>query len=647
MNVRNSNYGLVKLAGAVPKLKPADCTYNRTEIKKLIDDACEQNVQIVCFPELSITGYTCGELFNQHLLISAAETAVSELLDETRASDIIFITGAPVASDEKLFNCAVVCQAGKILGIVAKTHLSNYNEFYEKRWFVPSAYAPAHTSYAGMDNIPFGADILFKSKDFVFGVELCEDLWTPTPSSSFLAMAGAQIIFNLSASNELTGKHEYRKSLVSQQSARCMAGYVYVSAGAGESTSDLVFGGSALVCENGKFLAESARFSLDAQLTVSEIDIELLLSERHRVNSFSQKIDGTRYIDTVSPVINDVKLTRKIHKLPFVPHGEQLFARCEEILSIQTVGLAKRILHTSTKSLVIGVSGGLDSTLALLVCVRACDKLGLSHKTVVGVTMPGFGTSKRTYNNAMQLMQTLGVTVREIDIKAACLQHFKDIGHNPDNHDITYENTQARERTQILMDLANQTNGLVIGTGDLSELALGWCTYNGDHMSMYAVNSSVPKTLVRTLVQHAAKSFIGEQTETILNDVVNTPVSPELLPVNQETEKAIGSYQLHDFFLYYFIRFGFAPDKLLFFAQNAFGEEYSVTEIISVMEKFFRRFFVHQFKRSCMPEGPKVGSVSLSPRGDWRMPGDASPAIWMNEIDKLRKIYGIKSKDTE
>ena len=638
-DIRRSNpetYGLVRVAGAVPLLKPADCAYNKTEIKKLIVRACESNVQIVCFPELSMTGYTCGELFNQSLLINSAETAVADLLEETRASDIVFIVGAPVPSDEKLFNSAVICQSGKVLGIVAKTHLPNYNEFYEKRWFVSSRHAGERVNYAGSKDVPFGADILFRSTNYVFGVEICEDLWTPSPRSSSLATAGARIIFNLSASNELTGKHEYRKSLVIQQSARCIAGYVYVSAGAGESTSDLVFGGNTLICENGKLLAEAERFQLDSHLTVSEIDTELLLSERHKINSFSQKKEGIRYAELSSPAVKEFKLTRKIPKLPFVPRNEQVSERCEEILSIQTGGLIKRILHTSAKTLTIGVSGGLDSTLALLVCIGACDKLGLPRETVVGVTMPGFGTTERTYNNAMLLMRTFGVTIREINIEAACLQHFEDIGHNPAVHDLTYENTQARERTQILMDIANQTGGLVVGTGDMSELALGWCTYNGDHMSMYAVNSSVPKTLVRALVQHATKTFADKRAEKILTDVINTPVSPELLPNGHETENVIGPYELHDFFLYYFIRFGFAPAKLLFLATNAFEEKYSSKEIVSIMEIFFKRFFMHQFKRSCMPEGPKIGSVSLSPRGDWRMPGDASPALWLNEIEKLK-----------
>lgn len=631
-------YGFVKIAGAVPKLKPADCIYNKEEIRRLIAQAGEQGVQIVCFPELSITGYSCGELFNQSLLIDSAESAIADLLCETSESDIIFILGAPVFSGEKLFNCALVCQSGKVLGIVPKTHLPNYSEFYEKRWFVASDYASDNLVYARADSVPFGVDILFRCRNFVFGVELCEDLWATSPRSSILATAGAQLIFNLSASNELAGKHWYRKSLVMQQSARCIAGYVYVSAGLGESTSDLVFGGSTLICENGKLLSESERFSFDSQLTVSEIDVELLLAERHRINSFSQKIAEMRYIDVSLPRPDVFRLTRKFNAFPFVPDAEQLRERCDEILAIQICGLARRLLHASAKSLLVGVSGGLDSTLALLVCVGACDKLGLPRKSVIGVTMPGFGTSKRTYNNAIRLMHALGVTVREIDITAACLQHFADIGHNPEQHDITYENTQARERTQILMDVANQSDGLVIGTGDMSELALGWCTYNGDHMSMYAVNSSVPKTLVRTLVRHAANTFEDKDAmEAVLNDIIITPVSPELLPEVQETETLIGRYELHDFFLYHFIRFGFAPAKLLFLASNAFDGKYSRQEIIAMMETFFRRFFTHQFKRSCMPEGPKIGSVSLSPRGDWRMPGDASAALWIAEIKKLAR----------
>ncbi|MDR2562533.1 MAG: NAD(+) synthase [Prevotellaceae bacterium] len=635
-SLSTDTYGFVRLAGAVPRLRPADCIYNAEEIQKLIVQAGAEGVQILCFPELSITGYSCGDLFNQGFLIRSAEASVSALLDATRSMDLIFIIGVPVFANERLFNCAVVCQSGKILGIVSKKHLSNYNEFYEKRWFISSDYSAENVDYAGFKNLPFGCDLLFRCRDFVFGAELCEDLWVPSPHSASLATAGAQLIFNLSASNDLVGKHEYRRSLVVQQSARCIAGYVYVSSGLGESTSDLVFGGNTLICENGRLLSEANRFQLNSQLTINEIDIELLLSERHRVNSFSQPVCGIRYIDISCPQASGFRLTRHIAPLPFVPADDHLHENCEEILAIQTCGLARRMQHTSAQSLLIGVSGGLDSTLALLVCVGACDRLGLARSSVIGVTMPGFGTSRRTYRNAMRLMQTLGVTVREIDIKAACLQHFADIGHKPEIHNTTYENTQARERTQILMDLANQTNGLVVGTGDMSELALGWCTYNGDHISMYSVNSSVPKTLVRSLVKYIAETLNNNDAESVLCDIIDTPVSPELIPEVQETESIVGQYELHDFFMYYFIRYGFAPDKLLFLASKAFDGKYSPKEIVTTMETFFRRFFAHQFKRSCMPEGPKIGSVSLSPRGDWRMPGDANPAIWMKSIEALK-----------
>ncbi|MDR1866014.1 MAG: NAD(+) synthase [Bacteroidales bacterium] len=636
-----NNNGFVRVAAAIPSLKVADCTYNWEEIRAIIEEASDKEVQIVCFPELSLTGYTCGDLFHQQALVREAETALSRLLEATRRRDMVFIVGAPVRFSGKLFNAAMVCQSGRILGASVKTYLPEYGEFYEKRWFTPASGAFNGTATLCGQSVPFGNDLLYASGELVFGAELCEDLWTPVPPSSGMALAGAHILFNLSASNELTGKHDYLQSLILQQSARCMAGYVYASSGWGESTTDVVFSGNGIICENGIMLAKSRRFLMNRQLIVGEIDTDRLIYDRQRTSSFAPEHAGAyRTIAFTLPEVVIGSLSREINPHPFVPSRQQYHERCEEIFSIQAGGLAKRLIHTNTRKAVIGISGGLDSTLALLACVHTFDRIALPRENIIGVTMPGYGTTGRTYNNALQLMQTLGVAIRDISIKAACELHFKDIGHDPALHDVTFENVQARERTQILMDTANREGAMVIGTGDLSELALGWTTYNGDHMSMYGINSSVPKTLVRYLVRWFAETQADEPARAILTDVLNTPVSPELLPagrddaIAQKTEDIIGPYELHDFFLYYMIRFGCAPGKIFFLAQHAFREKYPDEVIRHWMRVFYRRFFSQQFKRSCMPDGPKIGSVNLSPRGDWRMPSDAEANIWLNDIEK-------------
>jgi len=556
---------------------------------------------------------------------------LNELQLLTFATTSVIIVGVPVRVQSHLFNTAVVLQGGHVLGVVPKTHLPNNNEFYEKRWFTSGALADSQTITISGEEVPFGTDILFSDGKFTFGVEICEDLWVPIPPSSQQALHGAEIIFNLSATNELIGKHQYLRQLIEQQSARCNAGYVYASAGAGESTTDVVYAGNGLIAENGKIISASDRFSFDPQLIVTDIDIDRLQAERIRntnyANDKSARIYRTIQLEDAHFTHYDLK--RIFDKHPFVPSITNRDESCHEIFSIQIGGLAKRWQHTQSDTVVIGISGGLDSTLALLVSVKTADKLGYERKRIVGVTMPGFGTTDRTYTNAINLMKSLGITLLEISIKDACLQHFKDINHNPKLHDVVYENTQARERTQILMDIANKQHGLVIGTGDLSEMALGWSTYNGDHMSMYAVNSGVPKTLVRYLVDWAAHQ-LDATSEDILRDILDTPVSPELLPADangdiaQKTEDIVGPYELHDFFLYYMVRFGFSPSKILFLAKNAYANTYPDDVIEKWLKIFIHRFFSQQFKRSCIPDGPKVGSINLSPRGDWRMPSDAT-----------------------
>lgn len=644
-----ADFGFVRVAAATPKVKVADCDFNTDEILRMIDDAEKENVSVIVFPELSITAYTCADLFHHKLLLSAVEKSVKRINQSLANKSIIAIVGMPLMVNTRIYNVAAVLSGGIIHGFVPKIYLPNYNEFYEKRWFSSARELIAETvTFAGQD-VPIGTNLIFQTRSMKFGIEICEDLWTPVPPSSILALNGAEIIFNLSASNETVSKNLYRKTLVGQQSARCVAGYVYAASGEGESTTDIVFAGSSMIAENGSILIEAERFSLENQLIVSDIDIERLQIDRISNTSFTSQKVGLDVkeadfefinIDTQAKPLKDLR--RKIYPMPFVPASDDtLNDRCNEIFSIQVAGLAKRLAHVNAKTSVIGVSGGLDSTLALLVLVKTFDKLGLSRNGIYGITMPGFGTTNRTYNNAIELMKSLGVTIKEISIKPAVLQHFKDIEHDPDVHDITYENSQARERTQILMDYANKVNGLVIGTGDLSELALGWCTYNGDHMSMYAVNTGVPKTLVRTLVKWVSDTQMDENSKKILNDVIDTPVSPELLPAGkdgnivQKTEDTVGPYVLHDFFLYYVLRFGFSPSKIYYLAQHAFEGEFSDKEILKWLRTFFWRFFSQQFKRSCMPDGPKVGSVNLSPRGDWRMPSDASAALWMKELDSL------------
>ena len=641
-------FGFVKVAAAIPAVKVADCKFNAQQTETQIMVADGKGVQIVIFPELNLTGYSCGDLFSHRILIEQAEMALMQVVNNTRQLDIVSIVGMPVVVNSTLANCAVVFQRGKILGVVPKTYLPNYKEFYEQRWFSSSL------TYDGISEVrlcgqivPFGKDLLFETSDTCFGIEICEDVWAPVPPSSELVLKGAEIIFNMSADTENISKHQYLRSLLAQQSARCLAGYVFSSCGFGESTTDVVFAGNALVYENGSLLAESERFSFSEQLVISEIDVERLRSERLVNTTFAASVraygaGNVRRIQAELVKSRDLSLTRYIDPHPFVPAGGKLLdERCEEIFSIQVAGLAKRLVHTNCKTVVVGISGGLDSTLALLVCVKTFDKLGLPRKGIVGITMPGFGTTDRTYNNALTLMSSLQVTTKEISIKDACIQHFKDIEHDMSVHDVTYENGQARERTQILMDYANKIGGLVIGTGDLSELALGWATYNGDHMSMYGVNASIPKTLVRYLVNWVAQTGVDVLSRNTLLDIIDTPISPELIPadengnIKQKTEDLVGSYELHDFFLYYFLRFGMRPAKIFYLAEIAFRGVYDSTTIKKWLTNFCRRFFNQQFKRSCLPDGPKVGSVSLSPRGDWRMPSDASSAMWLKECEDL------------
>lgn len=648
-------YGFFRVASAVPTVQVADCRRNVIEIESLIAQAEGQGVKIIVFPELCITGYTCQDLFRQQLLLDAAENAVMQLLDFTRQLDIISIVGLPIAVGDLLLNCAVVMQKGKIMGIVPKSYLPNYGEFYEKRWFA-SAHdlRPMTVHFAGFSGFVTADPQLFRTCDGVlFGVEICEDVWAPMPPSNHLAMAGADIIFNLSASDELIGKHDYLVSLLAQQSARTISGYVYSSAGFGESTQDVVYGGNALIYENGALLAEGERFATTAQMKTAQIDIERLRGERRNNTTFTAaqhllRDETIHIVDMEHTTPRDFVLDRQVDAHPFIPSSGNMERSCNEIFSIQVMGLAKRLVHTHAKTVVLGVSGGLDSTLALLVCVKTFDRLKRDRKDIIGVTMPGFGTTDRTYTNAVNLMKSLGVTIREVSIAKSVTQHFEDIGHDASVHDVTYENAQARERTQILMDLANELGGMVIGTGDLSELALGWATYNGDHMSMYGVNASIPKTLIKYLVRFVSQQ-VDEQSALTLTDIIDTPISPELIPadadgnIKQKTEDLVGPYELHDFFLYYFLRHGFSPRKIYALAQKAFGpgdgsaSVYDDATIAHWLKTFCRRFFAQQFKRSCLPDGPKVGSVSLSPRGDWRMPSDAVSTLWMEEAESLAR----------
>lgn len=637
-------YGFVKVASAVPTVKVADCRHNAWQMAEMIADAANQNVEIIIFPELSITGYTCGDLFAQSVLLEEAEKSLEWLVAETQSLPVISIVGIPHPHNGSLINAAVVFQSGKILGVVPKTFLPNYKEFYEKRWFASALQTPECVTSICGQRVPMQRDMLFATGNTTFGVEICEDLWSTIPPSSFLSLEGAEIVFNMSADNDCVGKHSYLRDLVKQQSARCIAGYVFSSCGFGESTTDVVFAGTSIICDNGSIIAEGERFAMDRRMTVGEIDVESIRNDR-RVNTTFAESRGLHSrqavtIDALPQTPSALNLTRAVNPLPFVPSGSKLDSYCEEIFAIQSTGLAQRFAHTHSETAVIGISGGLDSTLALLVAVNTFDKLHKDRKNIIGVTMPGFGTTDRTYTNALCLMKSLGVTIREISIKDSCIQHFKDICHDINVHDVTYENSQARERTQLLMDIANQRNGMVIGTGDLSELALGWATYNGDHMSMYGVNASVPKTLVKHLVAWIANRLDDETAKTTLLDIVDTPISPELIPadkngnIKQKTEDIVGPYELHDFFLYNLLRHGFSPKKIFALAQIAFDGEFDNATIKKWLTTFCRRFFNQQFKRSCLPDGPKIG-LSLSPRGDWRMPSDATSRLWLDECEKL------------
>ena len=641
--------GFIKVAAGTPKIKVADCAYNAQQIIALMKEAAAQGVKVLCLPELCITGYTCGDLFLQDTLLRGAEEALGRILEETKALDMVTAVGLPLRFQNKLYNCAAIIHTGKILGVVPKTYIPSYGEFYEERWFAPGTVDVEYSSTLCGQNIPLGSSQLFQVQTMpglVIGVEICEDLWAVSPPSCRLAALGATLILNLSASDEVVGKAEYRHALVAGQSGRLRCGYVYADAGEGESTTDLVFAGHNIIAENGAVLAEN-RFT--PGLTVSEIDVDKLIYERRRINTFprwERKEETLRHgLYSVSFPLGAsfTHLTRPISPTPFVPQDESRRAqRCQEILTIAALGLKKRLEHTGVKTCVIGLSGGLDSTLALLITARAYDILGRDRRDILAVTMPCFGTTKRTRSNAEILAERVGATLKVVDISDAVKQHFKDIGQSMENQDVTFENAQARERTQVLMDLANQNGGLVIGTGDLSELALGWCTYNGDHMSMYAVNASIPKTLVRHLVAWVAQ--MKEDTDPALagclRDILDTPVSPELLPpsegeISQVTEDIVGPYELHDFYLYYAIRWGFPPRKILRLAEYAFEGRYDRTILLKWLKNFYRRFFSQQFKRSCVPDGPKVGSVSLSPRGDWRMPSDAVSTLWMKELEGL------------
>ena len=633
-------YGFVKCAAATPRVRVADCEYNLGSMLALIREADARGARLVVFPELCITGYTCGDLFGASTLLRAALDALRRLLEETAPLDMLVVAGLPFPKDGSLYNCAAVLHRGRLLGLVPKTNIPNYNEFYELRNFAP---APKETSTVRVlgEEVPFGTNLLFrceKAPDFCLGVEICEDVWVASPPSVGLTSAGATIIANLSASNETVGKADYRRLLVQSESGRCVCGYVFADAGEGESTTDVVFSGHDMVAENGVLLAESELFTTG--LTISEIDVEMLAGERRRLNTFSAAPEGysTVWFD-MEPA--ETSLTRTVEPMPFVPaSGAERRGRCETILSIQSEGLRKRLKHTNARTAVVGVSGGLDSTLALIVAARAFDLLSRPRGDIIAITMPGFGTTGRTKSNATRLAELLGVTLREVDIAPAVRRHFLDIGQDEGTHDVTYENSQARERTQVLMDYANRTGGIVVGTGDLSELALGWATYNGDHMSMYGVNAGVPKTLIRHIIDYYADTCGSEDLALVLRDVLATPVSPELLPpeggnISQKTEDLVGPYELHDFFLYHMVRRGFGPAKVLRLAEHAWRGTYSREVILAWLRVFCRRFFSQQFKRSCLPDGPKVGSVSLSPRGDWRMPSDASAALWLAELEEM------------
>lgn len=653
-------YGYLRVAAAYPVVELADPETNSLRIAEMIKDLSEKGTRLIVFPELCLTGYTCGDLLNQPLLPDNAMKQLGFLQDATRSLETTAVVGLPVRYRGRLYNCAAIIKEGEILGIVPKCYIPNYDEFYEQRWFSSGLYLDIptgkyyNTITLGGKEIPFGINILFRIDEAIFGVEICEDMWVPNPPSTVMTVAGADVIANLSATNELIEKHAYLLSLIKERSSRCKCGYVYASSGAGESSTDLVFSGNAIIAEEGQILSKTPRFQRRAGYAIADIDILKLRNSRQRQSSFGQNdfalpiLDSKNHPDYIQIERND--LLREIPPYPFVPTDVTTRKeQCDEITSIQSWGLEQRLAATGCRNLVIGISGGLDSTLALLVAVKAFDNLGLDRKGILGVTMPGFGTSDRTHDNAVKLMEKMGITHKEISIANAVTGHFEDIGHSMEIHDATYENAQARERTQILMDLANKTNGMVLGTGDLSELALGWCTYNGDQMSMYGVNASVAKTLVRHLVAYLANDY-DEETKKILLDVVNTPISPELVPTDkdgkiaQKTEDLVGPYDLHDFFIYHMLEEGCTPRKIFMLACKAFAEgpyddghpTFSKEEIKKWLITFLRRFFSQQFKRSCMPDGPKVGTVSLSPRGDWRMPSDAKSKLWLKEAENIQ-----------
>lgn len=637
--------GFIRVAAATPDIKVADPVFNAERVWEMIEEGKEKGAKVMVFPELCLTGYTCGDLFLQDVLVDKAKDELKKLIKKTEGMDMLAFVGLPWEKNGKLYNVAAAIWNGELLGLVTKTYMPNYSEFYELRHFNPGPIAPEEEEW-NESYVPFGSNILFKCANIpglVIAGEICEDVWVMNPPSIRHAMAGATVIINCSASDETTGKHLYRNSLISGQSARLVCGYIYANAGEGESTQDLVFGGHNIIAENGTILANSKRFSNG--VIYADLDLERIRSERRRMTTFQMTANMEDY-DFVEFEINDeeleLELERFIDPAPFVPSDEATRSeRCEEILTIQAMGLKKRLAHTGCTHAVIGISGGLDSTLALLVLAKAFDMLNIPRENILSVTMPCFGTTDRTYNNACLLTTKLGAELKEVVIKEAVNVHFRDLGHDANVHDVTYENSQARERTQILMDLANKNGGLVIGTGDMSELALGWATYNGDHMSMYGVNASVPKTLVRHLVRYYADTCGDEELKEVLYDVLDTPVSPELLPptegqISQKTEDLVGPYELHDFFMYYILRYGYRPSKIYRLAKIAFRGEYSDEVIYKWLNTFYRRFFAQQFKRSCLPDGPKVGSVAVSPRGDLRMPSDAARRIWMDELESIR-----------
>lgn len=636
------DYGFIKVAAATPKIKVADVDYNTELICNQIDEAAKNGAKVLVFPELCLTGYTCSDLFWQSLMLEKVKEKTIEIARYSKDYDMLIMIGIPYEHNGKLYNVGVVLHKGKILGMITKKHLPNYSEFYEARHFTKGFEKVVTVDFAGQ-KVPMGMNILFKCEnrpDMVIGVEICEDLWVPNPPSIRHTMAGATIIANLSASDEVTGKSIYRRDLVAGQSARLICGYIYADAGEGESSTDLVYSAHNMIAENGRMLAEAKRFI--NQTVYGDIDLDRIKNERRKMTTYDSKDEEDYTVVTFEMNMDNNELSTKINNMPFVPGDiAKRNERCEEILTIQAMGLKKRLEHTNAKSAVIGISGGLDSTLALLVTVRAFDMLGRDRKGIVAVTMPGFGTTDRTYDNALKMIEKLGTTFIEINISDAANEHFKAIGHDSSIHDVTYENVQARQRTLYLMNLANQYNGFVVGTGDLSELALGWATYNGDHMSMYGVNASIPKTLVRHLVRYYADTCEDIELNKVLMDVLDTPVSPELLPpqdngeIAQKTEDLVGPYELHDFFMYYMLRLGYTPKKIYYLARNAFEGIYDDEIILKWLKTFYRRFFAQQFKRSCLPDGPKVGTVAVSPRGDLRMPSDACATIWLKELEEI------------